>query len=464
MSTHEITISWDKSPTPGVSYTILRGTAPGNESQTPYATGILAPAADASTSVSVAPGQEILAGTFANGAANAMLGMKVTVSGAVNAANNGQFAVLSSTATQLVLANANAVVETSSISSVARPFFTDTAVVAGKSYTYEIFAVLGGQQSADSVEIVSPVVPYGPTPAAVVVGLASSFEVLAGSAITNTGATQVSGDVGVSPGTSITGFGPPASISGAFHSADFVAANAQTALTVAYTDAQSRTGAVTMAGDIGGSTLTPGVYNSASSVAITGTLVLDAQGNPDAAWIFQIGSTLTTAVSNSDILLVNGAQAENVFWAVGSSATLNGGTNFVGTIMAQASITVGAGVNVNGRLLAQTGAVTLDADTIDLSISSSLALYALNTAFTYGTIIFDCATQSFEQVAVAGTTGGSRPVFNSAVGATTQDGSVLWVTLDPPATFVGTGLPPGPPNTPPAPPAAPTNPSISSED
>jgi hypothetical protein len=463
---HEITVSWDKSPTPGVSYNVFRGTAPGNESVTPYATSVMNPNAENVSSI-VSNGAQgaFLNGSFSDGANNGMLGMKVTVEGATNQVNNGQFTVLASTATQLTIANANSVNETNNSTTVtARPFFTDTNVIAGKIYVYKITAVLGGTESVDSVEIISPAVPFDASPAFVDVGTASSFEILAGSAVTNTGATQAAGDVGVSPGSSITGFGPPALISGVFHSADFVAAAAQHALTGAYNDAQGRTGAVTLTGDIGGQTLKPGVYNSASSLAITGTLVLDAGGNPDAVWIFQIGSTLTTAVSNSDVLLLNGAQAQNVFWAVGSSATLNGGTNFVGTIMAQASITVGNSVNVNGRLLARTGAVTLDTDIIQMFLSAALAIYKSNTFYAVGTIIFDCATQTYQQVAIEGTTGASRPAFNAAVGATTQDGTVLWVSLDPPLVTVTTGLPPSPPNVPPAPPAAPTNPSISSED
>ena len=206
------------------------------------------------------------------------------------------------------------------------------------------------------------------------------------------------------------------------------------------------------------------MYNSASSLAITCTLTLDAGVNPNATWVFQIGSTLTTAVSNSNVQLVNGAQAQNVFWAVGSSATLNGGTSFVGTVMAQASITVNAGVNVDGRLLARTGAVTLNADTIDMFLTTALALYGSNAVYPYGTIIFDCASASFQMVSVAGTTSGSRPTFNPTIGATTSDGTVTWVTIDPAVPVVSVGLPPSPPNTPPAPPAPPANPQISSED
>jgi hypothetical protein len=462
---HEITISWDRSPTPGASYNIFRGTAPGNEAATPYATNVLdAPLLALSSVTASVSGNAVYTGTITGGDSNAFIGLTFTVTGFLNAGNNGRFVCMASTATSLTLANTGATAESASANARSRPYFIDNAVIPGHIYSYEITAVVGGVSSADSVEIISPPVPFDPVPDAVDVALASSFEILAGSTITNTGATIVGGDVGVSPGTSITGFGPPALFSGVLHMNDFVAAAAQSALHTAYTDAQGRTGAVTLAADIGGTTLRPGVYNAASSLAITGTLVLDAQGNPDAVWIIQIGSTLTTAVNNSDVLLLNGAQAQNVYWAVGSSATLNGGTNFVGTIMAQASITVGTGVNVNGRLLAMTGAVTLDTDTVQMFLAAALAVYASNTFFRLGTIIYDCATNSYQQVSVAGTTGATRPTFSDVAGVLTQDGSVTWVSLDPPLVTVTTGLPPSPPNTPPAPPAAPTNPSVVSED
>jgi hypothetical protein len=151
----------------------------------------------------------------------------------------------------------------------------------------------------------------------------------------------------------------PASISGVFHAGDFVSAGAQSALTKAFNDAAARTGGVTMTGDIGGQTLGPGVYTSASSLGITGATVLDGKGNPDATWIFQIGSTLTTAAGSS-VVLMGGAQASNVFWQIGSSATLGAGSAFAGNLMAQASITLGTGVNVNGRALARVGAITMD--------------------------------------------------------------------------------------------------------
>jgi hypothetical protein len=260
------------------------------------------------------------------------------------------------------------------------------------------------------------------------------------------------------------GFGAPALISGLLHAGDFVAQAAQAALTVAYNDAAGRAGAVTLPGDIGGSTLTPGVYNSASSLGITGTLILDAQGNPDAVWVFQIGSTLTTAVDNSTVIVVNGGSDQNVFWQVGSSATLNAGTIFAGVLMAQASITVNAGVTINGQLLARTGAVTLDADTIILRLQDTVASYASNTFVAAGSVIFDCATQTYQQVLTGGTTGATRPAFNATLGGLTTDGTVVWIDIDPTLVTISLPLPPSPPNTPPTPPAGPTNPRIASED
>ena len=190
-----------------------------------------------------------------------------------------------------------------------------------------------------------------------------NIDVLAGSTVTNTGSTTIAGDVGVSPGTAVTGF-PPGLASGTIDSADAAASNAQIALTAAYNDAASRSGAVAEAGNIGGQTLTSGVYKSTSSLAISsGDLTLDAQGNPGAVFIFQIGSTLTTA-SGSHVVLVNGASACNVFWQVGSSATLGTNSTFMGNIMANQSITITTGATLKGRALARIGAVTLDTNVI----------------------------------------------------------------------------------------------------
>jgi hypothetical protein len=200
---------------------------------------------------------------------------------------------------------------------------------------------------------------------AVGLGTSGSFGVLAGSAVTNTGASTVSGELGVSPGTAISGF-PPGTASAATHAADAVAGQAQTDLTTAYNDAAGRTPALTVAGDLGGLTLTPGVYKSGSSLGLTGQLTLDGEGNADAVFVFQAGSTLTTA-SGSNIKLINGAQACNVYWQIGSSATLGTASVFAGNILAYTSISMNHGVTVNGRALARNGAVTLIDDTIEQS-------------------------------------------------------------------------------------------------
>jgi hypothetical protein len=194
-------------------------------------------------------------------------------------------------------------------------------------------------------------------------GTAADFAVLAGSTVTNTGATTVSGDLGLSPGTSVTGF-PPGQVIGTEHVSDPVAVQAKNDLTAAYNDAASRTTTATVPVELGGTTKTSGVYDSAAGTfGITGTLTLDAQGDPNAVFIFNTASTLITA-SASNVNLINGAQAANVFWKVGSSATLGTNSTLRGTIMALASITVTTGVTVDGRTLARTAAVTLDTNTI----------------------------------------------------------------------------------------------------
>ena len=166
----------------------------------------------------------------------------------------------------------------------------------------------------------------------------------------------------MSPGTAVTGF-PPGLASGQIHSADAAAAQAQIALTAGFVDAAGRSGGTTVAGDLVGKTFTAGVYKSTSSLGISGDVTLDAQGHPDAVFIFQIASTLTTA-SGSHIILANGANACNVFWQVGSSATLGTNSVFKGIIMADQSITLTTGAALEGRALARIGAVTLDSNVI----------------------------------------------------------------------------------------------------
>lgn len=194
-------------------------------------------------------------------------------------------------------------------------------------------------------------------------GSAESFAVLAHSTITNIGDTTIEGDVGLYSGTSITGFETVTLVGGTIHLTDPTAQQAKVDLLVAYNEAAGRTTTEVLSADLGGRTLTQGVYASPTSIGLTGTLTLDAQGNQDAVFIFKAGSTLTTA-TNSKILLINGASASNVFWQVGSSATLGTNSDFLGHIMAQDSITVTTGTEIIGKIMVLTGSITLDSNVI----------------------------------------------------------------------------------------------------
>lgn len=200
--------------------------------------------------------------------------------------------------------------------------------------------------------------------APVLLGRAGSFSVLAGSEITNTGPSVITGNVGVHPGSAISGLTglPDGTVLGVQHAANAVALGAKAALSTAYTDAAGRTPFTLLANELGGTTQLPGVYRAAEA-QVTGPLTLNAQGDPTAVFIFQVSSTLTTA-SNSSVRLINGAQPCNVFWQVSSSATLGTDTDFVGTILASTSIALQSGTSVIGRAFAQTGAVTLDNNVI----------------------------------------------------------------------------------------------------
>jgi hypothetical protein len=205
-------------------------------------------------------------------------------------------------------------------------------------------------------------------PIVIDLGNAASFAVLAGSTVTNTGPTVIGGNLGVSPGSAITGF-PPGLVNGGgtIHAADAVAADARTSLLIAYNFAAGEPFNSNLTGqDLGGLTLTPGVYFFGSSAQLTGTLTLNAQGDPNAVFIFRIGSTLTTA-SNSSVVFTNGGVGNNLFWQVGSSATLGTTTAFTGNILALTSITLNTGANINcGRALAINGAVTLDTNNVSI--------------------------------------------------------------------------------------------------
>jgi len=196
-------------------------------------------------------------------------------------------------------------------------------------------------------------------------GTADQFAVLAATTVTNSGLTLISGDLGVWSGTSITGFLPGIVTNGTIHSADAVAQQAQADLTTGYNFAAGLACQTVLTGqNLGGLTLTPGSYCFTSSAQLTGVLTLDGLGDPNAVFVFQIGSTLTTA-SASQVLLTNGTSGFDVFWQVGSSATLGTTTAFQGNILALASITLNTGASIGcGSALARTGAVTLDTNVI----------------------------------------------------------------------------------------------------
>ena len=196
----------------------------------------------------------------------------------------------------------------------------------------------------------------------VCLGAAAKFAVLAGTTVTSSGATTVKGHLGVSPGTAVTG---SLRLDGMMHAGGETAVQAQSDLTAAYNDAAGRTvGALTVAGNLGGLTLTPGLYKSASSLEISsGDLTLDARGDTNAIFIFQMASTLSTT-SGRQVILSGGAKAANVYWQVGSSATLGTTSIFKGNILASTSISVTTGATVEGRLLARTAAITLDSNII----------------------------------------------------------------------------------------------------
>jgi hypothetical protein len=199
-------------------------------------------------------------------------------------------------------------------------------------------------------------------------GTADSFAVLGGSTVTNTGATVIHGDLGVWPGTAITGF-PPGMVTapGTTHANDALAMSAQSALTNAYNFAAGETCDMSLTGqDLGGLTLTPGVYCFTSSAQLTGILTLNGLGDANSVFVFKIGSTLTTA-SASSVVFINAGQGDSVFWQVGSSATLGTTTSFAGNILALTDIGLNTGATITcGRALARNGQVTLDTNTVSI--------------------------------------------------------------------------------------------------
>jgi type VI secretion system secreted protein VgrG len=196
---------------------------------------------------------------------------------------------------------------------------------------------------------------------------AAGFAVLGNTTVTSVGNTALTGNLGVSPGTTIVGFGP-GTVSGTTYAGGPVAQQAQADALAAYNQIVAATPLQSLTGqDLGGLTLTPGIYNFTSSAQLTGILKLNAMGNPNAQFIFQIGSTLNTA-SGASVVLENGAEANSVAWQIGSSATLGTGTTFAGNILAEASVTLNNGASLTGSAIALNGAVSLDDNQVGIAV------------------------------------------------------------------------------------------------
>jgi hypothetical protein len=252
--------------------------------------------------------------------------------------------------------------------------------------------------------IVAPVAFSAQAP--VGLGTTDSFAVLAGSTVTNTGPSVISGSVGLDPGSAVTGFPPGLVLAGTTHVSDGVALQAKNDLITAYNDAAGRSSTATISGDLAGRTLTPGVYTSASSLGLSGALTLDAQGDPSAVFVFQAGSTLIVG-SGSLVNLIGGAQACNVYWQVGSSATIGTGAAFVGNILALTSISMTTGATLNGRALARDGAVTLDTNTITRSTCAAGSTTGSGTSTGTGTGSTTGAGTTKGSTGATGTAGGT---------------------------------------------------------
>lgn len=253
-------------------------------------------------------------------------------------------------------------------SSTDTAIFTPAAVLAtGVLYTVTVTTgvqnLQGISPASNSVSTFTPNAALCQPPSPPLAS-AANFDVLGGSTVTNTGPTTITGgDLGLSPGSAITGF-PPGVVFAATHIMDATAAQAELDATVAYNNLAALPGGAVLLGNLSGVTFTPGLYKNASTVTFTtGIVTLDAQGDPNAVFIFQIGSMLTT-LGSTQVVLSGGAQAKNVFWQVGSSATLGTHSIFQGTILALQSITLDTGASLTGRALAINGAVTLDSNVI----------------------------------------------------------------------------------------------------
>jgi hypothetical protein len=218
------------------------------------------------------------------------------------------------------------------------------------------------------VLVMTPISAVATNISSVNLGSADAFAVLGGSGVANTGTSVVFGNLGVDAGSAISGF-PPGVVNGTISAGDAVAAQAQADLTTAYNSAKAQSCGSNLSNqNLGGITLTSGVYCFNSSAFLNGTLTLDAQGDPNAFFLFLIGNTLTTA-SNSAVVFANGGYGEHVFWQVGSSATLGSNSTFAGNILAFDNVALSAGAAIQcGRALSQNGGVTMDTNNISIDV------------------------------------------------------------------------------------------------
>ena len=273
--------------------------------------------------------------------------------------------------------------------------------------------------------------------ATVGLGTAATYSVLGGQTVTNDGPSVLSGDLGVSPGSAITGF-PPGIALGVVHAGDAEAAQAQSDLVIAYDDAAGRAPTGLLTGqDLGGLTLVGGVYKYTGPAQLTGTLTLDGQGNPDAVFIFQIASELVTATSSA-VSLTNDADACNVFWQVGSSATLGTGSSFTGSILALTSISVNTGTTVEGRALARNGQVSLLTNVFTAADCDVATTTTDGSGSTTTTTDGSGATTTTTEGSGSTTTSTSAPTTTSAPAATTTTA---------PASVLDSEIPRGPQST-----------------
>jgi hypothetical protein len=278
----------------------------------------------------------------------------------------------------------------------------------------------------------------GPVQASTAPGLgaASSFAVLAGTTVTNTNTpTTVSGDLGVSPGSAVTGFPPGTVSNGSIHAADQAAADAQAALLTAYNNAAASPCNFDKSNqNLGGQTLTPGTYCQSTAPTLTGTVTLDGNG----VFIFKSGSTLVTA-PNATVALTHGAQPCNVFWQVSSSATLDTGTTFVGTVMALASIGMNSTATLAGRALARNGAVTLDNNSITAPTSCQPVTVAGSSATP--SVAFGASPTPTATPGVAATPGASPSAgLPRAGGGPLSRGATSWPYILAAGVLAGTSL------------------------